>query len=191
MAGRIEEMRLVALCMLSDNREAFSRLVEMHQEGLRRFVFNLCSGDAALTDDICQETFLKAWLAIRSFRGLSGFKTWLYRIAINEHISYRRKYPAGVTTDLSDPQLTSIPLDGGQKALEANMDITVLLEQLSEAERAVTLLFYLEGMPIKEITKTTGMPEGTIKSHLSRARKHLALILDKESAPEVRNASSC
>ncbi len=82
-------MKLLALCMATDNRDAFSRLVVAFQDGLRRFLFNLTDGDAALTDDLSQETFIKAWLAIRSFHGMSGFKTWLYRIAVNEFVSYR------------------------------------------------------------------------------------------------------
>lgn len=67
---RLEEIKLLALCMASDNRDAFSRLVEIHQQGLRRFLLNLTNGNEALTDDLAQETFLKAWLAVRSFHGL-------------------------------------------------------------------------------------------------------------------------
>ena len=84
MLKRLEETRLLARCMCSDNREAFSRLAELHQQGLRRFIMNLCGGDMMLTDDLAQETFLKAWMGIRQFRGLSGFRTWLYRIAVYE-----------------------------------------------------------------------------------------------------------
>jgi RNA polymerase sigma-70 factor (ECF subfamily) len=57
------------------------------------------------------------------------------------------------------------------------MDVAVMVKHLPENERIVVLLFYLEEVPIKEIVKITGMPEGTIKSHLSRARSHLASIL--------------
>ncbi|MDE6527604.1 MAG: RNA polymerase sigma factor, partial [Muribaculaceae bacterium] len=76
-------MKLLALCMAADNREAFSRLVVAYQSPLRRFILNLTGGNAALTDDLAQDTFLKAWLGIRSFKGISGFKNRHYRIAIN------------------------------------------------------------------------------------------------------------
>ncbi len=52
---------------------------------------NLTLGDASLTDDLAQDTFLKAYMSIRSFQGLSRFKTWLFRIAINEYYAYVRK----------------------------------------------------------------------------------------------------
>ena len=107
-ASRFEEIRLLALCMATDNREAFSRLVEMHQPGLRRFLLNLTGGDESLADDLAQETFIKAWLAIRSFHGLSGFRTWLYRIAINEFSTSRRRVSREA---LSDHDLTQISIE--------------------------------------------------------------------------------
>ena len=177
MLKRLEESRLLALCICSDNREAFSRLVELHQQGLRRFLLNLCGGDEMLTDDLAQDTFLKAWMGIRGFRGLSGFRTWLYRIAVNEYMSYRRSRAnamLGAAADISELRLASGE-DSAVRA-EAAVDARTLLAQLSESERSVALLFYMEEMPIKDIVKITGMAEGTVKSHLSRARKKMAGI---------------
>ena len=171
-------MKLLALCMATDNRDAFSRLVVVHQDGLRRFIFNLTGGDAALTDDLSQETFIKAWLAIRSFKGLSGFKTWLYRIAVNEFISHRRKRYEALSVALeSAPPEAMQPTWSEHPATEARLDVDTLLKQLPENERMVALLFYIEDMPIKQICKVTSMPEGTVKSHLSRARTHMAGII--------------
>ena len=169
--GKFEEMRLLALCAATDNRDAFSRLVVAHEDGLRRFLFNLCEGNASLVDDLAQETFLKAWLGIRSFKGLSGFKTWLFRIAVNEFVSYRRKHypePLDNCTEKSDAVSVS-----DHMRTESEMDVSVALSYLPEDERMVILLFYLEDMPIKKICAITGMPEGTVKSHLSRGRVHL------------------
>lgn len=150
MRGRVEELKLLALCMASDNREAFSRLVEMHQEGLRRFLFNLC-GDAMLTDDLAQETFLKAWLGIRSFRGLAGFRTWLYRIAVNEYATWRRSRQVMMLDNAADVSSAHC----GNLAVNANadaaMDASALLATLKDTERMVTILFYINDMSIKEI----------------------------------------
>ena len=81
---KIDELRLIAQCALGDSRQAFGQLVEAYQSQLRRFLMNLTSGDEALTDDLAQETFLKAYVNVRNFKGLSSFATWLYRIAYNE-----------------------------------------------------------------------------------------------------------
>lgn len=175
---RLEEIKLLALCMASDNRDAFSRLVEIHQQGLRRFLLNLTGGDEHLTDDLAQETFIKAWLAIRSFHGLSGFKTWLYRIAINEFSTARRQAARyGNPSDITELRIA----DSAQmpSTADARMDAASLIARLPEKERMVVLLFYLEEQPLKEIVKITGMPEGTIKSHLSRARTRMGHLLGK------------
>jgi RNA polymerase sigma-70 factor (ECF subfamily) len=66
-----------------------------------------------------------------------------------------------------------------QRIYEAKMDVATLLSTLPDAERIVTLLFYLDDIPINKISKITGMPEGTVKSHLSRARNHMATKLKR------------
>lgn len=176
---RLEEIKLLALCMASDNRDAFSRLVEIHQQGLRRFLLNLTNGNEALTDDLAQETFLKAWLAVRSFYGLSGFKTWLYRIAINEFSTYRRQAARYDYAGMDAGDLVIEDTSSSSSAADTRMDVETVMRHLPEKERLVTLLFYMEGLPVKDIVKVTGMPEGTIKSHLSRARGHLSKLLTR------------
>ena len=74
---------------MADSRDAFGVLVSEYQSEIRRFFMNL-TGDAALSDDLSQETFIKAYTSIRSFRMMSRFRTWLYRIAYNEFYSYYR-----------------------------------------------------------------------------------------------------
>lgn len=177
---RLEEIELLALCMLSDNRDAFSRLVEMHQGALRRFLLNLTGGDESLTDDLAQDTFVKAWLAVRSFHGLSGFKTWLFRIAINEYSSWRRKMAGYDRMDVDISEMYVPVSVNPTSSTDARMDVSAALAQLSEKERMVSLLFYLEGMKSKEIAKVMQMPEGTVKSHLSRARNNLRKYFDLE-----------
>lgn len=167
-------MRLVTLCMATDNREAFSRLVVAHQEGLRRFILNLTSGDYCLTDDLAQETFLKAWIGIRSFQGLSGFRTWLYKIAVNEFLSYRRKMSKTVRPESSLEDFEKLSANNPHSATDARIDVKTMLQSLPDSERIVALLFYLEDQPIKKICKITSMPEGTVKSYLNRARKHMS-----------------
>ena len=171
MLSRIEELALIARCIAADDRRAFGRLVEEYQPRLRRFLLNLAEGDAALVADLAQDTFIKAYTGIRSYQGVAGFKTWLYRIACNEFYSYRRKRR-------EEPELPDMGADAMapdcNAASDARMDVEHCLKALSEQERTVVLLFYMEDQPIKKISKITGMPEGTVKSHLSRAKKKMA-----------------
>lgn len=174
MISRIEELTLIARCVAGDSRDAFGRLVVAYEVGLRRFLLNLTLNDAALTDDLAQETFLKAYLSIRSFKGISRFKTWLYTIAYNEYLSYKRKL-----RETNQPIETIPVIDerDDHAVTNAKMDVETCLKMLNDKERSVVLLFYLEDQPIDKIAKITGMPTGTIKSYLSRARSKMAEIM--------------
>ena len=83
MLSKVEELKLISQIVLSDDRRAFARLVDAYQPILHNFFLNLTGGNEALCDDLAQETFIKAYTNIRQFRGLSHFKTWLFRIAYN------------------------------------------------------------------------------------------------------------
>lgn len=171
MLTKIEEIRLIAQCAISDNREAFGRLVEAYQPDIRRFFLHLTGGDTWLSDDLAQDTFIKAYTGIRGFRGLSKFRTWLYRIAYNEfysHIRRLRPESADDPPDVADP---------GECRPDIDIDVEAALRTLTPAERAVVTLFYIEDRPIKEVAAIMGMPEGTVKSHISRARPKLTEFL--------------
>ncbi len=180
MISKIDELRLIARCVTLDDHRAFARLVDEYSPGLRRFVYNLTLGDASLTDDISQETFIKAYISLRSFRGLSRFSTWLYTIACREYADYRRRNARTVSLD---PATTAADLDTGystpHRASDIHHDLEVAMSCLSEHERMAVLLFYLEDRPIKDISRITGMPEGTIKSHLSRAKSKMAQTINE------------
>ena len=177
MLSKIEELSLIARCIATDNRDAFGQLVVEYEEGLRRFLYNLTGCDASLTDDLAQETFLKAYLSIRSFRGISRFKTWLYRIAYNEFITYRRKYSQEYAAD--DFSAADEPSHSPAIGSEISIDLQKALSQLSDTERTIVLLFYMEDLPIKKVSQITGCPEGTVKSHLNRARTRLSHLLNQ------------
>ncbi len=171
MLSRIEELSLIARCIATDNRDAFGRLVTEYEHSLRRFLLNL-TNDPELTSDIAQETFLKAYLSIKSFRGISRFKTWLYRIAYNEYISYRRKY--GITVEIPDNIIETA--DESDSTSSISIDLDHYLSALNDTERTIVLLFYLEDQPIKKISEITGITSGTIKCYLNRARKKMQTI---------------
>lgn len=176
MLTRIEELQLIARCVTVDSRRAFGRLVEEYQQPLRRFLLNLTGGDGDLADDVAQEAFMKAYSSLRSFKGCSRFGTWLYRIAYNEWVSQvrrRREERMGDTT--CETEETLVP----SRASDARMDVTRAMASLSEPERTVVLLFYMEDRPIKEICDITGFPSGTVKSHLSRAKAKMARVLSR------------
>lgn len=172
MLSKWDELRLIARCVAGDDRYAFERLVDEYNDGLRRFLLNLTLGDACLTDDLAQETFLKAYLSLRSFQGLARFKTWLYRIAYNEYYSYMRK----LKEEYPESETQHDIMDSSIEHNDAKMDVERCLKVLNETERSIVLLFYMEDRPIKQISEITGLPPGTIKSHLSRSKAKMAKV---------------
>ncbi len=188
MLSKIEEIALITRCVAVDDRRAFERLVEEYSPGLRRFIFNLTMGDAALTDDISQDAFIKAYTSLRSFKGMARFKTWLYRIAYNEYVtSMRRRSEEHLADDSYDRAIARN--DSGsssqQRLTEMRHDIEVGMRALSDIERTLVLLFYLEDRPIKEIVKITSLPEGTVKSYLSRAKSKMAQAITEYNNHEL------
>ncbi|WP_300302180.1 RNA polymerase sigma factor [uncultured Muribaculum sp.] len=174
MLTKWEELRLVARCVSGDDRRAFEKLVVEYQQPLRRFLLNLTMGNASLTDDLAQDTFLKAYLGLRSWQGIARFKTWLFRIAINEYYAWLRRNRELLSDDSIQPSADERVDTAGEA--EASLDVERCLKVLSPNERAAVLLFYLEDKPLKEISRIMDMPEGTIKSHLSRAKVKMARV---------------
>lgn len=177
MLSKIDELKLIARCALGDDRRAFGTLVEAYQSEIRRFFLNLTFGDASLSDDLAQETFIRAYTSIRSFKGLSKFSTWLYRIAYNEFYSYSRKRHEERLNEDTRTESPIEPLGSYEDSSNSRLDINTALQALSDIERSIVTLYYLQDIPIKKIMEITDLPEGTIKSHLSRARGKMAQIL--------------
>ena len=176
MLSAVQELKLIARCVAFDDRDAFGLLVDAHQDKLRNFLFQLTAGDAVLTDDLSQETFLKAWVGLRSFKGIARFSTWLLRIAYNEYVSYKRK-ALSEAVEIADNYAVE---QNANSAMEARMDIKVLLKALNEKERTVITMFYLQDMPIKKIVSITGIPAGSVKVYLSRGREKMKEVLEKD-----------
>lgn len=186
--SKVEELKLIARCTLGDDRRAFGALVEAYQPEVRSFFLNLTLGDEALSDDLAQETFIKAYLNVRSFRGLARFSTWLYRIAYNEFCTWQRKTQHEASAMFNDDDVTDdddyFDADGSHScstadSVEARIDVWQCMKLLSEAERTVITLFYIQDYPLKKIVEITGMPEGTVKSYISRGKAKLARVMRK------------
>ncbi len=180
MLNRLEEIALVTRCAAGDDR-AFEAIVNEHSAAIRNFLFRLTAGDASLTDNLAQETFIKAYTNMHLFKALSRLRTWLFRIAYNEFVDYARKrreerMPENYDTEIIETSAT----DGEMTRIELRHDIKEAMKSLTDAERTLIALFYFEDLPIKEICKITSLPSGTVKCYLSRAKSKLATTLIKQ-----------
>jgi len=159
--------------------EEFSAVVTKHRPQIFRFLLS-ATRDPDLSETLTQECFLKAHRNWGSFRGDSSAMTWLMRIAINlqkDHWRNRRlQFWRQTQTHAVNLDEASDWLPSGERSVEQQLlakervrQVGEAVEGLSERQRTVFLLRYVEEMELSEIARTTGLNEGTVKAHLSRA----------------------
>lgn len=167
---RLEDISLVTQVSVFHNQRAFDKLMKEYQSPVRRFFLSQTLGDTQLSDDLAQDTFVKAYTRISQFQGKSSFLTWLYRIAYNVFYDYVRANRQ--TLNLDNMTVRQINANHGDSNLK--MDLYDALQILTENERSCVTLQLMEGQTIERISEIIDMPENTVKSHLARGKKKLA-----------------
>jgi RNA polymerase sigma-70 factor (ECF subfamily) len=185
-----DDIRLIAECR-EGNTAAFGELVSRYQDRLFNSVLRL-TDNAEDARDVVQEAFLHAYQSLHSFKGDALFFTWLYRIAVNTAISMKRKkrvvlriQPAGEggnTIDPLDPSESNRPGHAIEMA-EEERRVHEALAKLSTEHRSVLVMKDMEGMKYEEMAEILGVPVGTIRSRLHRARLEMRDILLQEQKP--------
>ncbi|RMG94629.1 MAG: sigma-70 family RNA polymerase sigma factor [Deltaproteobacteria bacterium] len=173
----VADMALVARAQQDADKEAFAELVRRHHGRIRNMLLRLCGGDAALADDLAQDVFLRAYRALPRFERRAEFGTWLYRIAYNvflNHTTRTRRFDAlGEHVERGRPAPASDEPDGG----DVRRDVERAIAELPVHYRAVVVLYYLRDVSYPEMAEILGLPLGTIKTHLFRARARLREIM--------------
>ena len=172
----VSEKELVISAQNGD-RNAFSELVRTHAQGVRNVIYRMC-GNVQLAEDAAQETFIRAWQNLSSYRPETPLRNWLYRIAVNAGTDMLRKEKRILPDDIEDLHLT----DGrpNPESLVSQHERAVLVQKailsLPDASRAVLVLREYEELSYQEISSTLDIPVGTVMSRLNYARK---LLKDK------------
>ncbi len=184
MSDREIDQRLVERVQRGD-KQAFGLLVSKYQRKLMRLLSRLIR-DAGEVEDVAQETFIKAYRALPSFRGDSAFYTWLYRIGINTAknylVSQGRRAPTSTGFDSEEAE----SFEDGDQLRDINTPERMLLSKqigetiesamqaLPDELRTAIVLRELEGLSYEEIAGIMGCPIGTVRSRIFRAREAIA-----------------
>jgi len=182
-----EDAALVQRCRKGD-MQAFGLLVAKYQDRLFNMIFRMC-GRRADAEELAQEAFLKALENLPNFRGQSRFYTWLFRIAANLAISHRRRGGRVAFHSLTQPDdydgtqaeaLTAAAAErrtpgppAAAMSAETADRVTRALDELDDEFRLVVILRDIEDMDYAEAAEVLGVPVGTVKSRLHRARRML------------------
>lgn len=181
--------------ILNGNRNAFTFLVNKYQKLVVHITGRLIQRQDEL-EDICQEVFLKVYQNLGKYRNECKLSTWIATIAYNTSINYLRKYKKGdeVNPDNSDTWRTLSDFNRLEYEREdLHRYIREQIERLPVHYRTVLTLYHLEEFSYTEIQQITGMPEGTIKSYLFRAKalikEKLKFVIDEDSLKTIKEIS--
>jgi len=170
---------LIARALSQEDHNAFGELVRRYQSPVRAFLAKMTRGDTHLADDMAQETFLKAWKKLGTYRGEARFSTWLFGIAFNEFRGEARRRKEFALEDLAE-----LPPESAQAPTMAEsnlrLDLTEALKVLTSLERASVVLCCQNGLSHDEAARVLECPLGTVKTNVLRGREKLRRKLSLE-----------
>lgn len=175
----------------SGDKNAFRQLVERTQRLVGHIVFRMVSNPSD-REDLCQDVFLKVYNNLEQFRFQCKLSTWIAQIAYNTCVNHLKKKRIPLFDDRTPETMTwdDVPSDRilpdtEFEANESAIRIQNEINRLPPLYRAVVTLFHTEEMSYTEIARVMNLPEGTVKSHLFRARKQLKRELLKQYTREA------
>lgn len=157
----------------------FSEKIEQNQ-GLIWKVCRTYTYTSADSEDLFQEIVFQLWKSHGNFKGNSKFTTWMYRVALNTAITlYRKEKKRGYSTEIEDKHLGFEDHSESQEKKERIDNLYAAIKQLSEIERALTLM-YLDEIPYKEISHTLGISEVNARVKMNRIKTKLKQLMTHE-----------
>jgi RNA polymerase sigma factor (sigma-70 family) len=168
--------------ILAGKSIAYSYIVDKHKDKAYNLAYRIC-GNHEVAEEITQDSFLKAYRSLKSFKMKSSFATWLYRIVYNTSISYIRikkktvlsleDFPADTTIF----NVSNISHEETEEEYRSSL-ISFALQKINEEERGLISLYYYEDMSTEEIADVTGISKSNIKVKLFRARQKMMEIIE-------------
>ena len=173
----LDERSLVERCRAGDD-DAFSELVDRYKDLVYAIVTRLVA-DRSQADDLAQEVFLKVHRGLPYFRGDARLSTWIYRIVSNVCFEARGRTRAETPLDRGPDRAPIEPaaVDTSFGDLEVRDRLEKAIAQLPDQQRMLVAAHYLEGVQYEALADALGIPIGTVKTHLYRAKRRLRELL--------------
>lgn len=169
--------------ILAGNSNSFSYIVDRHKDKAYNLAFRIC-GSHEEAEELAQDSFLKAYRSLKSFKMKSSFATWFYRIVYNTAISHVRIKKKGVLSledfpaDATDFIGSNTNDEEAEKEYRSSL-VNFALQKINEEERGLISLYYYEEMSVEEISDVIGINKSNIKVKLFRARQKMLEIIEK------------
>jgi RNA polymerase sigma-70 factor (ECF subfamily) len=180
-----EDKELVRRAQAGDEA-AFGRLVERHGDRAYALALRILRSTSD-AEEVAQDALVRAWRSLPRFRGDSAFSSWLYRIVARQAFDRAAVLKSRRNREASGEGIEALPAESAgpdPEARERAVRLERLVAGLPEVPRTVVTLYYYQDRSVAEVAKILGMPENTVKTHLSRARAALRTGWAREDAPE-------
>jgi RNA polymerase sigma-70 factor (ECF subfamily) len=160
--------------------EAFELVLDRFKDKVFRLAFSMMRNETQ-AEDLAQDVFVKIWKALPGYHGGASLSTWIYTITRNTCLTELKKRSTRPTVSLQEPEMEAVSdnipsLQFADAEAGAEMDVETMLSELPEKYRRVITLFYLEEKAYEEVATMLGIPLGTVKTLLFRAKKELLRI---------------
>ncbi|WP_144391630.1 RNA polymerase sigma factor [Pleionea sediminis] len=173
----LPDNELIAKVIAHNDSHAFALLVKRYQSNIRQFLRRLTAGDYAMADDLAQDCFMTAFEKLAQYNGSGSFSSWLHTLAYRRFLRViqtgAQKYE--IPCDVSWQKLTT------KDSTDQDILAESLMSYLDVKERTVITLSCADGMSHNEIAQVTGIPLGTVKSHIAKAKQKLHDLMSKDS----------
>ena len=170
------------------DRDAIAELIRAYQRPLEAFLFRFC-GKQDLAEDISQEAFVRVIKSLDRFDERFRFSTWLFTIGKRLLVNYQQKMRPRADSEVveyraGDARTPATEVEETERTQRVTQLVSVALDALVSPQREIVLLFHQQNWSVQQIAKELSMPEGTIKSHLFRARRRMLEAIERSG---VRN----
>jgi RNA polymerase sigma-70 factor (ECF subfamily) len=170
------------------DRDAITLLIRSYQRPLEAFLFRLC-GQSDLAEDLSQEAFVRVIRSLDRFDERFRFSTWLFTIGKRLLVNHQQKMKPTPDSEMveyraGDARTPATETEEIERTQRVTQLVGVALEALVSPQREIVLLFHQQGWSVQQIATELSMPEGTIKSHLFRARRRMLEAIERSG---VRN----
>lgn len=173
------ESKLLSLARKGD-KAAFREIMETHKKKIFYLAYDL-TGSMQDAEDLCQETFFKAYRNLPKFRGEAAVGSWLYRITLNTFLDQKKKISfqeERKQMELGEHESSLERPENVAESRQIQIHIDQALEKLTPRERSIFVMRHYQGMPVKQVASILNISDGTVKSLLFRAIRKLQKELD-------------
>jgi RNA polymerase sigma-70 factor (ECF subfamily) len=165
------------------DREAIAELIRAYQRPLEAFLYRLC-GQSDLAEDLAQESFVRVIRSLDRFDERFRFSTWLFTIGKRLLVNHQQKMKPLPDSEIvefraGDARTPATETEEMERTQRVSDLVKVALESLVSPQREIVLLFHQQNWSVQQIAQELSMPEGTIKSHLFRARRRMLEAIER------------